>query len=82
MQCARQLTDSFDGFRLEKRYVMHDRDTTFTAACDQYLRDQGVEPLIWPPQHPNVNAPCKRFVRSIKEEALGRMIFIGEGSLC
>jgi hypothetical protein len=28
------------------------------------------------------NAHCERFVRSIKEEALSRMIFIGEGSLC
>jgi hypothetical protein len=27
------------------------------------------------------NAHCERFVRSIKEEALGRIIFIGEGSL-
>lgn len=29
----------------------------------------------------NLNAHCERFVRLIKEEALGRMIFIGEGSL-
>jgi hypothetical protein len=28
-----------------------------------------------------LNAHCERFVRLIKEEALGRMIFMGEGSL-
>jgi transposase InsO family protein len=81
MQCARQLTDPFDGFLLDKRYLIHDRDAKFTTAFDQCLRTQGVEPLILPPQSPNLNAHCERFVRSIKEEALGRMIFIGEGSL-
>jgi hypothetical protein len=81
MQCARQLTDSFDGFLLDKRYLIHDRDTKFTAAFDPYLCDQGVEPLMLPPQSPNLNAHCERFVRSIKEEALGRMICMGEASL-
>jgi transposase InsO family protein len=28
-----------------------------------------------------LNAYCERFVRSIKEEALGRMVFVGEASL-
>jgi putative transposase len=82
MQCARQLTDHFDGFLLGKRYLMHDRDTKFTAVFDQCLRDQGVEPAALPPQSPNLNAHCERFVRSIKEEALNQMMFIGEGSLC
>jgi transposase InsO family protein len=80
-QCARQLTDHFDGFLHGKRYLIHDRDTTFTAAFDQYLRDHGVEPVILPPQSPNLNAHCERFVRSIKEEALDRMICMGEASL-
>ena len=45
-QHARQLTDHFDGFLLGKRYLIHDRDTKFTAAFDQYLKDHGVEPVI------------------------------------
>jgi transposase InsO family protein len=81
MQCARQLTDPFDGVLLDKQYLMHDRDTKFTVAFDQFLRDQGVEPVVLPPQSPNLNAHCERFIRSIKEEALDRMIFIGESSL-
>jgi transposase InsO family protein len=81
MQCAGQHTDPFDGFLLDKRYLMHDRDTKFTAALDQYLRDQGVEPLVLPAQSPNLNAHCERFIRSIKEETLDRMIFLGEDSL-
>ena len=81
MQCARQLTDPFDGVLLDKRYLIYDRDIKFTAAFDQYLRHQSVEPLVLPPQRPNLNAHCERFIRSIKEEALGGMIFIGERSL-
>jgi transposase InsO family protein len=81
MQCARQLTDHFDGFLLGKRYIIHDRDSKFTDAFDQLLRDSGVEPVILPPRSPNLNAHCERFVRSIKEEALGRMVIMGEASL-
>jgi len=80
-QCARQLTDPFDGFLLDNRYLIHDRDTKFTEAFDQFLRNESVGPLVLPPRSPNLNAHYERFVRSIKEEALNRMIFIGEGSL-
>lgn len=45
------------------------------------VRDSGVEPVVFPPKSPNVNAHCERFVRSIKEEALDRMILIGEAPL-
>jgi len=37
-QCARQLTDPFDGSLVGKRYLLHDRDTKFTAAFDGLLR--------------------------------------------
>jgi transposase InsO family protein len=80
-QCARQLTDHVDGFLLDKRYLIHDRDTKFTEAFDAMLRDSGVEPVVLPPKSPNLNAHCERFVRSIKEEVLNRMILMGEASL-
>jgi len=81
MQCARQLTDHCDGFLLGKRYLIHDRDTKFTQAFDQLLRDSGVEPIVLPPRSPNLNAYAERFVRSIKSEALDQMIIMGEASL-
>src|SRR5437773_20990 len=80
-QCARQLTDPFEGFLLGKHYLIHDRDSKCTDAFDAMLNASGVEPVVLPLQSPNLNAYCERFVRSIKEEALGRMIFIGEASL-
>ena len=80
-QCARQLTDPFDGFLLGKRYLLHDRDTKFTQAFDGLLKASGVEPIVLPPRSPNLNAHCERFVRSIKEEALNHMVMLGEAAL-
>jgi transposase InsO family protein len=81
MQCARQLTDHFDGFLLGKRYLLHDRDTKFTQAFDHFLQNSGVEPVVLPARSPDLNAHCERFVRSIKSEALNQMIIMGEASL-
>jgi transposase InsO family protein len=80
-QCARQLTDPFDGFLLGKRYLLHDRDTKFTQAFDGLLKASGVEPVVLPPRSPNLNAHCERFIRSIKEEALEHMVMLGESAL-
>jgi putative transposase len=80
-QCARQLTDPFEGFLLSKRYLIHDRDTKYTQAFDALLKESGVEPIVLPPRSPNLNAHCERFVRSIKEEALNQMVMVGERSL-
>jgi putative transposase len=80
-QCARQLTDPFDGLLLGKRYLLHDRDTKFTRAFDALLKASGVEPIVLPPRSPNLNAHCERFVRSIKEEALDRMMMVGAPAL-
>jgi putative transposase len=41
MQCARQLTDPFDGFLRGKRYLLHDRDTKCLHGFDQILRASG-----------------------------------------
>jgi hypothetical protein len=67
-QCARQLTDPFDGFLLGKRYLLHDRDTKFTQAFDGLLTASGVEPISLPPHSPNLKAYasyCISFVQSI-----------------
>ncbi|MEE8311870.1 MAG: integrase core domain-containing protein, partial [Candidatus Binatia bacterium] len=45
------------------------------------LTDAGVEVVRLPYRSPNLNAYAERFVRSIKDECLSRMIFFGERSL-
>jgi putative transposase len=80
-QCARQLTDPCEGFLVDKRSLIHDRDTKFTPAFDGLLKDSGVEPSVLPPRRPNLHAHGERFVRSIKEEALEQMVMLGERAL-
>jgi hypothetical protein len=41
----------------------------------------GVEPLALPARSPNLNAYAERWVRSVKEECLSRVILFGERSL-
>src|SRR5215472_13276251 len=40
-----------------------------------------VEPLVLPVRSPNLNAYAERWVRSVKEECLSRLILFGERSL-
>jgi len=82
LQMARNLTDAIDGFLLPPiRYLLLDRDTKFTAEFQALLKAAGVEPVLLPPRRPNCNAFLERFFRSLKEEALDRMIFFSEDAL-
>lgn len=80
-QIARNLTDSDDGLLTGKRYLIHDRDPLFTSEFLGILNDAGIESVKLPPRSPNLNAFAERFVRSIKESCLDRLILFGEGSL-
>ena len=43
--------------------------------------EEGGTEVIRLPRSPNLNAHAERFVRSIKDECLNRVIFIGQASL-
>ena len=81
VQCGRQLTDAVDGFLVGKRFLLHDRDSLFTEAFRETLAATGVETVRLPAKSPNLNAFAERFVRSIKESCLNRLILVGEDSL-
>jgi transposase InsO family protein len=80
-QIARNTTDAMDGFFLTKRYLIHDRDPLYTTEFLEMLREAGIKSVKLPPRSPNLNAYAERFVRTIKESCLERMIFFGEASL-
>src|SRR4030095_14105326 len=63
------------------RYLIHDRDPLFTQDFLNILADSGVESVKLPPRSPNLNAYAERFVRTIKESCLDRIILLGEDSL-
>ena len=79
-QIGRRVTDAVDGILNGKRYLIHDRDPLFTAEFLTLLAGVGVESVKLPPRSPNWNAHAERFVRSIKESCLDRLILFGEQS--
>ena len=80
-QIARNLTDAEPGILTGERYLIHDRDPLFTAEFLNTIAGAGVKSVKLPPRSPNLNAYAERFVRSIKESCLARLIFFGEESL-
>jgi putative transposase len=81
VQIARNLTDAVDGFFAGKRYLIHDRDPLYTREFLATIATVGIESVKLPPQSPNLNAYAERFVRTIRENCLGQMIFFGEDAL-
>jgi transposase InsO family protein len=47
----------------------------------QLLAASGIEAVKLPPHSPDLNAHAERFVRTIKESCLERMILFGQGAL-
>jgi hypothetical protein len=80
-QIGRNLTDAMEGVLRGKRYLIHDRDPRFTEQFLGMLEGIGVMSVPLPPRSPNLNAHAERFVRSIKESCLERMIWFSEKAL-
>jgi transposase InsO family protein len=80
-QMARNLTDVVDGFLLKTKYLIHDRDPLYTREFADILASGGVRTVKLPARSPDLNAYAERFVRSIKEECLEKMILLGEHHL-
>ena len=81
LQVGRNVIDEESGALASKRYLIIDRDTKYTEQFRKLMEEGGTEVIRLPPMSPNLNAYAERFVRSIKEECLNRMIFIGQASL-
>jgi putative transposase len=80
-QQARNLTMEDWGFLKSCQYVLHDRDTKFCLSFRQTMESGDVETIRLPAKSPNLNAYAERWVRSVKEECLSKLILFGERSL-
>jgi hypothetical protein len=80
-QIARNVTMEGCGALRNCRYLLHDRDTKYTQSFRAIIASGQVEPLALPARSPNLNAYAERWVRSVKEECLSKVILFGERSL-
>src|SRR5258705_6410332 len=80
-QVARNATMQDTGYLNGCRYLLHDRDKKFCRGFRETLAAGGVKCTPIPARSPNLNAHAERWVRSIKEECLSKLILFAENSL-
>lgn len=80
-QMARNLTDTDKGFIRPNDILFHDRDAKYTAHFDRLLNETGIKTMKLPPESPNLNAYAERFVRTVKDQCLTKLIITSEEQL-
>jgi putative transposase len=63
------------------RFVVHDRDTVFSAAVDDALRSMNLRVLKTPVRVPQANAFCERLIGTARRECLDHVIPLNERHL-
>lgn len=80
-QVARNVTMADVGFLSTSRYLIHDRDGKFCPAFRATVEAVDVKTVKLPARSPNLNAFAERWVKSVKDECLSKLILFGEKSL-
>jgi len=78
---ARNVTMEAWGCLSPRQYLIHERDGKYCPAFQQIIDPAGGTRVPLPARAPNLNAYAERWVRSVKEECLARLILFGEASL-
>jgi putative transposase len=71
-QIARNVTMGGWGILCGRRYLLHDRDTKYSAAFRAMIESAHIDTLPLPARSPNLNAHAERWVRSVKAECLSK----------
>ena len=79
IQQARNL--SFTGLFERKRFLIHDRDSKFTASFDEVFRSERITVIHTPVRAPQANAYAERFVRTVRTECLDWLLIVGRRHL-
>jgi putative transposase len=80
-QQARQLVWTFDNNDTPTRFLIRDRDTKYSSTFDAIFQSNKIAVIQTPFQAPNANAFAKRWIRSIREECLDKLIIVNQTHL-
>ncbi len=80
-QQARQLTWKLQGEQKQVKFLIRDRDAKFPPSFDRVFVDEGIRILRTPYRTPVANAYAERWIRSVREEALDRLLIINQAHL-
>jgi transposase InsO family protein len=78
IQDAMKFPDLIHSVKIEPD---RDRDAKFCQSFRELIKTGSVNPLRLRARSPNLNSYAERWVRSVKEECLSRLILFGESSL-
>jgi transposase InsO family protein len=80
-QQARNLLMAIDDRERPCRFLIHDRDSKFSGAFDHVFQSEGIAVIRTPVQAPNANAYAERWVLTIKNDCLDRLLIFGHRQL-
>jgi putative transposase len=81
LQQARNLLMDTDDRRRRVRFLVHDRDSKFSAAFDALFDSAGIRIIRTPVRAPNANAHVERWVGTVRRECLDRLLIVGRRQL-
>jgi putative transposase len=81
LQQARNLLIDLDERGRQVRFLLHDRDSKFSAAFDAVFASEGVRIIRTPVLAPNANAHVERWIGSVRRECLDRLLILGRRHL-
>ncbi len=81
-QQARHINWKMQDGAISTRFLIHDRDSKFPTAFDTVFTSEDITIIRTPVRAPNANAFAERWVRSVREECLDKILIFSEGHLC
>jgi putative transposase len=80
-QQARNIIETFVERTEPIRFLIHDRDSKFTAAFDEVFRSEGIRAIRTPVRAPNANAFTERWIATVRRECLDRLLIVNRRHL-
>jgi putative transposase len=80
-QQARQVMWKLDEREPAIHFLIRDNDKKFSHAFDTAFRSAGIHVIRIPHHAPNANAYAERWIRSVREECLDRVLIINQAHL-
>jgi putative transposase len=75
-QQTRQFCWQLEDCAAPRCFLIHDNDTMFTASFDAVFQAQGIEVIHTPYRAPNANAVAERWIRSVRQECLDKLVLL------
>ncbi|HEY8703244.1 MAG TPA: integrase core domain-containing protein [Gaiellaceae bacterium] len=80
-QQARNIVETFVDRAEPIRFLIHDRDSKFTAGFDEVFRSDGIRTIRTPVRAPRANAFIERWIGTVRRERLDRILIVNRRHL-